>query len=88
LFVYLLFTLGPYSEGNLSIPLFSHMAQPLKYIVQQNNNLNYNRTWAIKNHYQITNTINIEMFKIMYASILKFTHSIFKNINCTLKFQT
>ncbi len=27
LFVYLFFTLGPYSEGNLSIPLFSHMAQ-------------------------------------------------------------
>ncbi len=26
-FVYLFFTLGPYSEGNLSIPLFSHMAQ-------------------------------------------------------------
>ena len=31
LFVYFFFILGPYSEGNLSIPLFFHMAQIIKY---------------------------------------------------------
>ena len=37
LFVYLFFTLGPYSVGNLSIPLFSHMAQQKQHLEFYNN---------------------------------------------------